>query len=93
MIQLRRVVGDSMLPAYKNGQLVIASYFHKPKVGYVVVAVQNGREVLKRVVAIDSNHMVELIGDNKLHSTDSRHYGKVPIRKVLGVVVWPKVKP
>lgn len=90
MIQVRRVVGNSMLPAYKNGQYVIVSHFKKPSVGAVVIAVQNGKEVMKRVLSIDKNSMLDVRGDNQDQSTDSRQLGKVPMRKVLGVVVWPK---
>ena len=90
MIQVRRVVGNSMLPAYKNRQLVIVSHFKRPVVGSVVVAVQNGKEVMKRVLSVDNNSMVDVRGDNQDQSTDSRQLGKVPMRKVLGVVVWPK---
>lgn len=90
MIQLRRVVGVSMLPTYKTGQLVVLSPLVKPRIGSVVIAIQGGKEVLKRVQSIDHNLHFELIGDNLQHSTDSRHYGKVHINKIIGVVIWPK---
>ena len=90
MIYIRRVTGNSMLPAYKHRSLVAVSNFRKPVKGSVVIAVQNGREVMKRVESIDVHHMVELRGDNSEHSTDSRHHGKIPMRMILGVVVWPK---
>ena len=89
MIYFRRVVGDSMHPAYKDGQLVVVSHFKKPVKGSTVIAVQNGKEVMKRIESIDSNQMVELRGDNTEHSTDSRKYGKIPKRHILGVVIWP----
>lgn len=90
MIQLRRVVGDSMSPTYKQGQIVIVSLLKKPALHSVVIAVQGGREVMKRVVGIDTNLMVDLRGDNTEHSTDSRQLGRVHVRKILGVVIWPK---
>lgn len=79
-----------MLPIYKNKQVIIVSPLVRPKVGSVVVAVQNGREVLKRVKSINGNLMVELRGDNEKQSTDSRTLGKVHLHKVLATVVWPK---
>jgi SOS-response transcriptional repressor LexA len=62
MITLRRVVGNSMYPTYKNGQVVVVSPLKKAKVGSVVMAVQNKREVMKRIVKITNDHMVELRG-------------------------------
>lgn len=90
MIYIRRVNGNSMLPTYKNRQVVIVSHIKKPYVGCVVVAVQNGKEVMKRIESIDKNKMIELRGDNPDYSTDSRQHGKIPMRMVLGVVIWPK---
>ena len=90
MITPRRVVGNSMYPTYKNGQIIILSPLKKAKVGSVVMAVQNKREVLKRVVKITNNHMVELRGDNAAASTDSRTLGPVTMNAILGVVIWPK---
>jgi nickel-type superoxide dismutase maturation protease len=90
MITLRRVVGNSMYPTYKNGQVVVVSPLKKAKVGSVVMAVQNKREVMKRIVKITNDHMVELRGDNAEESTDSRTLGPVTMNAILGVVVWPK---
>lgn len=90
MISLRRVSGNSMLPAYKDKQLIFVSPLVKPKVGAVAVAVLNGREVLKRIVAVHKNGTYELRGDNAQASTDSRHHGPVHITSILSVVVWPK---
>lgn len=92
MISIRRVVGNSMLPTLKNGQLVGISSFKKPKVGDVVMAVQNKREVIKRIASIHHNWQVELRGDNTAASTDSRLHGTISMRNVQGVVVWPRLK-
>ena len=90
MIQVRRVQGDSMLPAYKHRQIIIIAELKKPRVGDVVMAVQNCKEVLKRIHSVTNEWQVELRGDNHTKSTDSRQLGAVPLRNVLGVVVWPK---
>lgn len=92
MIFLRRVVGDSMCPTLNEGQIVWSSPFKTPKVGDVVVAVQNGREVVKRVDTITDDWQVKLLGDNPHHSTDSRQLGSIPKRNILGVVIWPNTK-
>ncbi len=90
MISVRRVTGNSMYPTYKNRQVILVSPLKKAKVGSVVMAVQGKREVLKRIVKITNNHMVELRGDNPAESTDSRTLGPVTMNAILGVVIWPK---
>ncbi len=79
-----------MYPTYKNRQVILVSPLKKAKVGSVVMAVQGKREVLKRIVKITNNHMVELRGDNPAESTDSRTLGPVTMNAILGVVIWPK---
>lgn len=81
-----------MLPTLKKGQLVWATHFKTPKVGDVVVALQNGREVIKRIGQISDGWQVQLLGDNPAHSTDSRHLGTIPMRNITGVVIWPNIK-
>lgn len=81
-----------MKPTLTHGQLVIVSGFRDPKVGDVVVAIQNRKEVIKRVVGIKENWMLDLRGDNYAESIDSRDYGPVTMRQIQGVVVWPRVK-
>ena len=81
-----------MKPTLKNGQIVVTSLFKKPKVGHVVIAIQNKREVVKRIVAIHKDWQVDLRGDNPTASTDSRTHGTVPLRCVQGVVIWPRLK-
>jgi phage repressor protein C with HTH and peptisase S24 domain len=86
---LRRVVGDSMKPTYRNGQTVLVSLVRNFKVGDVVVAVNGNREVLKRITKIDYGK-VFLEGDNKDNSTDSRDYGWLPETRIQAKVIWPR---
>ena len=90
MIFLRRVVGNSMYPTLKEGQIVWSSPFKTPKVGDVVIAVQKDREVIKRIESITDDWQVKLLGDNQQSSTDSRQLGSIPKRNIQGVVIWPK---
>lgn len=90
MLFFRRVVGDSMKPTLTDGQIVCVTPFLTPKVGHVVVAILNGREVVKRIATITDDWQVQLLGDNTSQSSDSRKYGTIPKRKILGVVIWPK---
>ena len=89
MWYLRRVSGDSMNPNYRNGQTVVVSYLGRYNTGDVVVAMMDGREVIKRISKM-SNGKMYLIGDNKHKSTDSRTHGWIMETHLLGKVVWPK---
>ena len=88
MLLVRRVAGESMLPKLRPGRLVLAVK-KQPKVGNVVIAQVEGREVIKRLDHI-KNQQVFLTGDNPGRSTDSRSYGYLPKPVILGVVVLPK---
>jgi signal peptidase I len=93
------VEGDSMEPAIRSGR-VLPTVRLRPgelRVGMVVVASppsRPGLEVVKRVVAgpgdLAPNGDVLgrdewfLMGDRPERSTDSRHFGPVPARAVVG---------
>ncbi len=89
MWHFRLVQGTSMVPAYRPGQTILVSNNRSVKVGDVVVAFMNGREVLKRVTG-QQDGQVFLEGDNSEHSTDSRQHGWLVDRHIFGKVVWPK---
>lgn len=91
MWYLRRVVGDSMKPSYRHGQIVVVSMVRRFTVGDVVIAMQANREVIKRITEIKDG-MFFIEGDNKSASTDSRTHGWLSDRLVLAKVVFPKVK-
>lgn len=86
---IRRVVGRSMEPSLYDGRFVLARK-KPPRVGDVVVALQNGREVVKRISSVQDDHYI-LLGDNGAHSTDSRTLGGVDRQNIRGVVVWPRL--
>lgn len=86
MIYLRRVVGQSMYPTLKEGQLVFAVKAKSYKIGQIVVAKQSNREVIKRIAEIDGDY-IRLLGDNLAFSTDSRKHGPVKTSDLLGRVV------
>lgn len=83
MISIRRVVGGSMRPTFMERQLVVAIRW-RPRLGSVVIARADGREVIKRVVLVD-NKKYHLVGDHPASSAYS-----VEPSDVLGVVVWPR---
>lgn len=81
---IRRVVGNSMHPSLKQGQLVVAVR-KKISTGKVVVAYLEGREVIKRVTSLKPT--IVLKGDNN----NSAEYDDVRESDILGVVIWPKI--
>jgi nickel-type superoxide dismutase maturation protease len=90
-IYLRRVVGDSMLPALVPGKLVVfLSRSHRRLVANDIVLIRHrGLEIVKRVESISPSG-VFVVGDNEKHSTDSREYGNLPLDSIRGTLIWPR---
>lgn len=86
MFLLRRVEGDSMSPAFPPGKIVFAWRKTTPKVGDVVIVRHHKLELIKRISKLTTEG-VYLLGDNAERSTDSRHYGWLPLSSIMGVVV------
>ena len=89
------VAGSSMEPAIHGGDWLLVdteAYRQRmPRPGHVVLACdprQPSREIVKRVVQVDLHNDAWLEGDNPEESTDSRTYGPVPRRLVVGRVKW-----
>ncbi|WP_235619530.1 nickel-type superoxide dismutase maturation protease [Prochlorococcus sp. SS52] len=87
-----RVVGNSMLPTLKNGDLIIYKpyKYRKDKIiqGSLVVVqhpIHKETLIIKRVSKISSSH-IEILGDNKKESIDSRQFGQINKLQVLGIV-------
>jgi nickel-type superoxide dismutase maturation protease len=89
VIRVRRVVGESMLPTLKPGQIVFVTPWVRLLPGKVVMARVRNREVIKRVKSV-SPEGITLKGDNPDQSTDSRYFGPIDPRTILGVVIWPR---
>lgn len=86
MLMVRRVNGASMHPAIPHGKIVFALRHRRPKKGDVVIVRHHRVEVLKRVHELKED-LAYLLGDNPEESTDSRHYGWLPVSSILGVVI------
>ncbi len=102
MILLMRFVvsGRSMEPTFKPNQTLLVSsipyFFREPKVGEVVVVKdprdpstssgQGGRLLLKR---IDKKRKEEyfVVGDNPKQSTDSKDFGWITNKEIIGKVI------
>jgi len=80
-----------MAPKLQPGQLIIAtSLFRRLRTGQVVVVHTNNRELIKRIERIDHDKLF-VIGDNLAQSTDSRQFGWLDRRAVVGRVIHPNL--
>ncbi len=92
-----QISGNSMYPALKNGDLALVnrySYlFTSPRIGDVVAVKdpRDGKILIKRVAKIE-NEKYFVTGDNKAESTDSRKFGMLDKRSIIGRVVFPKIQ-
>jgi nickel-type superoxide dismutase maturation protease len=84
-----KVKGHSMEPALKHNQIVIAGslpyFFGKPHVGDIVV-LSRGKCIIKRIINVKENEIF-VVGDNNKESTDSRDFGWISKRKIIGKVI------
>ena len=82
------VQGDSMSPALNDGDTVLVRPRVDINVGDIVLADHPYRSsvtILKRVARI-ADGRVTLAGDNEAASTDSRTFGPVSIKSIIGRV-------
>lgn len=89
MLYVRRIVGDSMLPGYYPGSLIVLRRFRRLYVGDVVMLRHNGSEKIKRIAGLRPGE-VFVLGDNPGSSSDSRDYGWLPEASVSAKVLFPK---
>ena len=79
-----------MLPVLPPGTLVVASGLAGDyKAGHVVVILHEGREKIKRIADIRPGELF-VVGDNQTASTDSRHFGWIPVETIQARVIWPR---
>ena len=83
----RKVVGHSMEPELNAGESVLASPLLSAGKGDVVIARVEGRDMIKRVGQVTDKYVL-LVGDNPADSHDSRVYGEVSKRNILGKVFY-----
>jgi nickel-type superoxide dismutase maturation protease len=93
--QRTAVAGDSMVPALQPGDRLVVWRTKRFRPGDVVAAGDPrdpGRTVLKRAGAVGPG-WIFLVGDNEMHSTDSRHFGPVPLSLVRGKALYRYAPP
>ena len=94
--EIVRISGNSMLPAYADGDRVLIKYrssdLQPVHVGEVVMIEREGELMIKRITRYEiGSHtgvgMISVEGDNKEESIDSRHWGAIPSRFVIAKVL------
>lgn len=89
-----RIVGPSMEPTLRNGEVHVVRRGARVRVGDVVVVRHPRRPELltvKRIVRGETQGWwVE--GDNPEHSSDSREFGPVSVDSIVGVLMF-RVRP
>ena len=88
-VMVRRVHGHSMVPVLPPGTVVWGlKWFVTLEPGDVVIFSHEGKEKIKRIADIKDNE-VYLLGDFEEESTDSRHFGWLPVESVLARIIRP----
>ena len=82
-----------MVPTLVDGQEILVRLYrpshHEVNVGDVILIqhpIQSGIQMVKRVSSIDDEDSITVRGDKEEESTDSRHFGRIRKRHILGVV-------
>ena len=84
------VEGDSMLPDLKNGDGVLINPDAPIVAGDILLAKHPYKKnvvILKRLAEIDENGNYFLVGDNAAESSDSRTFGAISAKHILGKAV------
>lgn len=87
-----KATGHSMEPLIKNGEKIIVSsipyLFESPKINdIVVVRLKDDLILIKRIIKI-VNGKYFLLGDNKKDSMDSRSFGNLSRKQILGKMIY-----
>lgn len=85
------VHGNSMLPTLKPSQdVLVLHWFYNLRVGDIVVIKKDGEEMIKRISKfLDRQNLIFVLGDNEKESTDSRNFGWINKKDIIGKVIWP----
>jgi len=87
------ISGHSMEPSIKNGQTVLVSLipylFSKPKINNIVALGErkSGKVFIKRIVKVDREKYF-VSGDNKKDSVDSKDFGWILKKNIVGKVIY-----
>lgn len=85
-----RIKGHSMEPTIKNGQTIFVSSlpycFKKPKRNDIVALKKDDSVFVKRISKIENNTYF-VMGDNVHDSMDSRRFGAIQEKHIMGKVL------
>lgn len=91
-VTIRKVQGHSMVPVLPPGTTVWGiTWFISLHPGDVVIFKHDGKEKIKRISEI-KDEKVFVLGDFHEESTDSRHFGWIPIADIRARIVHPKAQ-
>lgn len=75
------------MPYLNPGQIVVGhGFFRAIKPRDIVIIEHDGKEKIKRVLEVH-DEMIFVVGDNSAESTDSRHFGELPITCIRAKVL------
>jgi nickel-type superoxide dismutase maturation protease len=89
------VTGPSMEPTLTSGDRILVFRRGHPRVGEIVAVDEpggDGRLIVKRVVAVTGDDVI-VEGDNAASSTDSRVFGPVERRSIVGRALYRYFPP
>ncbi len=81
-----QVAGQSMQPTLVKGNKILVYKWGKIREGDIVVCSISSRKYIKRVVKIERKDYF-LQGDNTKFSTDSRDFGPVKRKNIVGKMI------
>ena len=89
------VAGDSMRPALLPGDRLLVWRWGRLRDGDMLALrdPRTGQLIVKRLHSRSAGGALSVAGDNSDHSTDSRHFGPIGHRSVVGRVVYRYAPP
>ena len=98
MFRLLKVTGDSLYPAYRQGDFVLIT-----KIPFLLNSIQRGDVIviehpvygtlIKRVESVSADRGAYYVLGVHENSVDSRQFGPVDRQELVGKVIWHISKP